>query len=95
MLWGYKPSVVGQINKMLAKIPLVSYQLKISAGLFTGVRTSLSKYAYYAIYLYILCFLYFDARPVSVQAGPPFASGCPLRVHPDLDDASHRHRVGL
>jgi len=40
---------------------------------------------------YLLTYLlYFDARPVSVQAGPPSASGCPLRVHSELDEAGHR-----
>jgi len=45
-------------------------------------------------YISRLYLTYFVARPVSVQAGPPSASGCPLRVHPELDEASHRHRVG-
>jgi len=30
----------------------------------------------------ILTLLYFDARPVSVQARPP--SGCRMRIHPDV-----------
>jgi len=52
--------------------------------------------AFLVLTLYILTyFTYFDTRPVSVQAGPPSASGFPLRNHPELDEASHRHRVGL
>jgi len=37
---------------------------------------------------------YFDARPVSVQAESRSASCWLLRVLPELDEASHRHRVG-
>jgi len=43
--------------------------------------------------MYIHILTYFDARPVSVQSGPPSDFGCPLHVHLELDEASHRHRV--
>jgi len=57
------------------------------------IRIGLYLYYIYAIYFFPNL-LYFNARPVSVQAGPSAASGCPLRVHPELDKASHCHRVG-
>jgi len=54
-------------------------------------------YALYSngLYIHIYSTYLLTLMPVSVQAGSLSASGCPLRVHPELDEASRRHhRVG-
>jgi len=47
----------------------------------------------YIAYRFIQTYLrYFNARPVSVQAGPPSASVCPLHVHSELDELNQPPR---